>query len=134
MTARLPPELFAFVLEHAARSLQNPRPFLVACSLLDHTFGQEAQRVLFKRYSRLRHPERVDEWLASPYSAATEDLMVWFPPPDSSASLRDLRCVSSDLNKQLKQVLERSSTILRLHLHLTKVVPPVCLSMADLRS
>ncbi|BGP33254.1 hypothetical protein JCM10296v2_005048 [Rhodotorula toruloides] len=49
MTARLRPELFALVLEHVARSLKNPRPFLIACSLLDRSYGQEAQRILFKR-------------------------------------------------------------------------------------
>ncbi|KAJ8293751.1 hypothetical protein OF846_003020 [Rhodotorula toruloides] len=116
MTARLPPELFALVLEHVARSLKNPRPFLVACSLLDRNYGQEAQRILFKRCSRLRQPERVEGWLASLHRVATEDLIVF------------------GMDSRLSRVLSRCAALKSLHVHLTKTVSPAFLTKVSLTS
>ncbi|BGP33272.1 hypothetical protein JCM10296v2_005066 [Rhodotorula toruloides] len=134
MTARLPPELFALVLEHVARSLKNPRPFLIACSLLDRSYGQEAQRILFKRCSRLRQPERVEGWLASPHSAATEDLVVWFPPTDHRATDDDLLCASFGMDSRLSRVLGGCAALRSLHVHLTKTVSPAFLLKVPLTS
>ncbi|BGO92579.1 hypothetical protein NBRC10512_000501 [Rhodotorula toruloides] len=134
MTARLPPELFALVLEHVTRSLKNPRPFLAACSLLDRNYGQEAQRILFKRCSRLRQPERVEGWLASPYSVATEALVVWFPPPDHRATDDDLLCASFGMDSRLARVLGRCAALQGLHVHLTKTVSPAFLTKVPLTS
>ncbi|BGO92597.1 hypothetical protein NBRC10512v2_004877 [Rhodotorula toruloides] len=134
MTARLPPELFGLVLGHVVRSLKNPRPFLVACSLLDRSYGQEAQRILFKRCSRLRQPERVEGWLASPHSVATEDLVVWFPPPDHRATDSDLLCASFGMDSRLARVLGRCAALKRLHVHLTKTVSPAFLTKVSLTS
>ncbi|KAJ8293769.1 hypothetical protein OF846_003033 [Rhodotorula toruloides] len=134
MTARLPPELFGLVLGHVVRSLKNPRPFLVACSLLDRSYGQEAQRILFKRCSRLRQPERVEGWLASPYSVATEDLIVWFPPPDHRATDDDLLCASFGMDSRLARVLGRCAALQGLHVHLTKTVSPAFLTKVPLTS
>uniref|UniRef100_A0A0K3C748 Uncharacterized protein n=1 Tax=Rhodotorula toruloides TaxID=5286 RepID=A0A0K3C748_RHOTO len=117
MTARLPPELFALVLEYVARSLTNPRPFLIACSLLDRSYGQEAQRILFRRCSRLRQPERVEGWLASPHSATTEDLMVYF-----------------GMDSRLSRVPARCAALKSLNVHLTKTVSPAFLSKVSLTS
>ncbi|BGP09275.1 hypothetical protein JCM10049v2_005137 [Rhodotorula toruloides] len=134
MTARLPPELFGLVLGHVVRSLKNPRPFLVACSLLDRSYGQEAQRILFKRCSRLRQPERVEGWLASPHSVTTEDLVVWFPPPDHRATDSDLLCASFGMDSRLARVLGRCAALKRLHVHLTKTVSPAFLTKVSLTS
>ncbi|GAA6050252.1 hypothetical protein NBRC10513_008015 [Rhodotorula toruloides] len=132
MTARLPPELFALVLEYVARSLKSPRPFLIACSLLDRSYGQEAQRILFKRCSRLRQPERVEGWLASPHSAPTAHLMVWFPPPDHRATDDDLLCTSFGMDSRLSGVLGRCAALKSLHVHLTKTVSPAFLTKVSL--